>query len=129
MGAYSSGGMEANSWYDDEAYSCYGIGAYSCDEVEAYSCDGMKSYSCHGMEAYSCGGMEANSWYDDEAYSCQGVEAKSTTGGSVPSFRCQARILTTSLQAAMVAYSSDGLRPTLVMGWGLLLWWDRSLLL
>ena len=56
--------------------------------------------------------------YDGEAYSCHGLGAKSTTGGSVPSFRCQARILTTSLQAAMVAYSSDGLRPTLVMGWG-----------
>ena len=55
--------------------------------------------------------------YDGEAYSCHGLGAKSTTGGSVPSFRCQARILTTSLQAAMVAYSSNGWRPTLVMGW------------
>ena len=58
-----------------------------------------------------------------------GLEPNRQLGGSIPSFRCQARILTTSLQAAMVAYSSDGLRPTLVMGWGLLLWWDRSLLL
>ena len=55
--------------------------------------------------------------YDGEAYSCHGLGAKSTTGGSVPSFRCQVRILTTSLQAAMVAYSSNGWRPTLVMGW------------
>ena len=62
------------------------------------------------MEAYSCDGNEANS--------CLGVGAKPTTGGSIPSFRCQARILTTSLHASMVAYSSDGLRPTLVMGWG-----------
>ena len=53
-----------------------------------------------------------------EAYSCHGIGANTTTGGSIPSCRCQARILTTSLQAAMVAYSSDGLRPTLVMGWG-----------
>ena len=55
--------------------------------------------------------------YDGEAYSCHGLGAKSTTGGSVPSFRCQVRILTTSLQAAMVAYSSNGWRPTLAMGW------------
>ena len=30
MEAYSSGGMEANSSYDDEAYLCRGVGANSC---------------------------------------------------------------------------------------------------
>ena len=52
--------------------------------------------------------IETNSCTGAEAYACHGVGAKSTTGGSIPSFRCQARILTTNLHVAMAAYSSSG---------------------